>query len=98
MTTSLGDSVASHTLLDERKTHVTRPNVLPIKGKAQEAKTFVAICTTKEVRENVDESWGGLLTRETEYVDTVEEREHIGRDDFVGKHSGERSPEELETL
>ena len=84
--------------MDERKTHVSRPNVLPIEGKAHQAQTFVAIGTTKEVCENVNNSGGGLLTRETKDVDAVEKGEHIRRDEFIDEHPDEGSPEEFEAL
>lgn len=87
-----------HTLLDERETHVHGGNVLPVEGETHEAQALVTVRAPKEVRDYVLGADGNMLRREAEDVDTVQEREDVGREDLPDEHARERAPEELQTL
>lgn len=85
-------------MLDKRETHVRASDVLPIERDGRETETFVTVGSSEQVGKHIDSASGSLLSSKTDDVDTVEEREHVCRDDLPKEHATQGRPEELETL
>ena len=60
--------------------------------------TFIAVGTTKKIRNDIQRMLRGMLSGKTNNADPVEHRKDVGRDNLVGEHNGEGDPEELYSL
>lgn len=63
--------VRSQTLRHHER-YLHRTDVLPVERNAQEAKTFVSICSTEQIGDNILCPGRHMLRGKTKYIDTVE--------------------------
>ena len=78
--------------------NLRRADVLPVQGNTEEAETFVTVRAAEEVRDDILGRLRGMLSRQTDDADTVQERENVGGEHLEAEHAGKCRPEELQPL
>jgi hypothetical protein len=65
---------------------------LPVEAQAQQAETFIAVCTSEDVCEDALDAWGCTLRSQTKDTKAVEEREDVRWNDLINEHRSECGP------